>query len=85
MTRGNLRSKIFLIQKARKIMTPYSYRSSNLSLIALKTLRLLVHSTMPYISKVIGWPLSPTSTYTLTHPRKGFRVLYPCSTIKRFS
>ena len=38
----DLRSQIFLIQRTPKIMTPLSYRSSDLSLIALETMRLLV-------------------------------------------
>ena len=42
LTRGNLRGYIFLVKRTRKIMTPLSYLSSNLSLIAFETMRLLV-------------------------------------------
>ena len=42
LNRDNLKSKTFLAQRTRKIMTPLSYHSSNLLLIAQATMRLLV-------------------------------------------
>ena len=41
-TRRKLRTYTFLVQRNRKIMVLLSYHSSNLSLIALETMRLLV-------------------------------------------
>ena len=47
LIRGNLRSYIFLVQRTQKIMTLLSYHSSNLSLIALKGMRLIVPKQIP--------------------------------------
>ena len=52
LTRGNLRCLIILVERIWKIMTPLSYHSSNFSLIAIETMRLLAQKLILHLKHI---------------------------------
>ena len=77
LTCGNLRSLSFFFQRTRKITAPLSYHSSNLSSIALETMRLLVQIQISIVRQIAStcFVLLFQSQYHFLNPYMNCRFL----------